>query len=111
MGAAVPGHLESEFPPRPIKRPLGTGDHAEALAALSEAMDIATRDPQGHMKLHVTDCHLGYARLALAEKKPEVARRQLANARDLIEETGYHRRDAELTELEGKVEGPADPCT
>ncbi|MCH7596977.1 MAG: hypothetical protein IID35_10505, partial [Planctomycetes bacterium] len=88
---------------------LFTGDHAEARAALNEAMDIATRDPQGHMKLFVTDCHLGYARLALAEKKPEVARDELTKARGLIKETGYHRRDAELTELENAAEGPRDP--
>ena len=87
---------------------LFTGDHAEARAALNEALDIATRDPQGHMKLHVTDCRLGYARLALAEKKPDVARRELAKARTLIKETGYHRRDAELTELEGRARGPAE---
>ncbi len=88
---------------------LFTGDHADARAALNEAMDIATRDPAGHMKLHVTDCHLGYARLAAAEKKPDVARGQLAKARELIEETGYHRRDAELTELESSVKGLRDP--
>ncbi len=88
-----------------------TGDHAEGRAALNEAMDIATRDPQGHMKLHVTDCHLGYARLALAEHKPDVAREQLALARALIEETGYPRRDAELAELEHDVEAQADPAT
>ncbi len=81
------------------------GDHPEARAALNEAMDIATRDPQGHMKLHATDCHLGRARLALAEKKPNDAKDELAKARALIEETGYHRRDAELAELEKSVEG------
>ena len=86
---------------------LFTGDHAEARAALNEALDIATRDPAGYMKLFVTDCHLGYARLALAEKKPNVAGDELTQARALIEETGYHRRDAELAELEGRVEGSA----
>ena len=85
-----------------------TGDHRDARAALNEAMDIATRDPQGHMKLHVTDCHLGYARLALAENKPEVAKKELAQARALIKDTGYHRRDAELTELEARLEDSAD---
>ena len=88
---------------------LFTGDHAEARAALNEAMDIAMRDPAGSMKLFVTDCHLGYARLALAEKKPDVARKELAKARALIEETGYHRRDAELTELESSVKGLRGP--
>lgn len=84
---------------------LFTGDLADARADLNEAMDIATRDPQGHMKLHVTDCQLSYARLALAEKQPDVAREHLAKARALIEETGYHRRDAELAELEGEIGG------
>ena len=55
------------------------------------------------MKVFITYCHLGYARLALAEEKPDVARAELAKARDLIEETGYHRRDEELIELEGQV--------
>lgn len=63
------------------------------------------------MKLHVTDCHLGYARLALAEKKPDDARENLDAAKALIEETGYHRRDAELAELEGRLDDPADPGT
>ena len=31
------------------------------------------------------------------------ARQRLAKARDLIEETGYHRRDAELAELERQL--------
>ena len=62
-----------------------------------------TRDPAGPMKLFVTDCHLGYARLALAEKQADVARAELAKARALIEETGYHRRDGELAELEEAV--------
>ena len=88
---------------------LFTGDYAEARAALNEAMDIATRDPAGPMKLFVTDCHLGYARLALADEKSDVARKELAKARALIKATGYHRRDAELTELENGVEGLRDP--
>jgi hypothetical protein len=82
-----------------------------ARAALNDALDIATRDPAGPMKLFVTDCHLGYARLALAEKKPDVARDELAQARALIKETGYHRRDAELAELEKRVEGTTGPGT
>jgi tetratricopeptide (TPR) repeat protein len=88
-----------------------TGDHADARTALDEALDIATRDPAGLMKLHVTDCRLGYARLALAEEKPEVARDELGKARALIEETGYHRRDEELAELEKRVEEPGDSGT
>jgi len=104
-GLREAGH--QEFVPRGLlaraELYLFTVDHAEARAALNEAMDIATRDPQGHMKLHVTDCHLGYARLALAEKTPDVARRELAKARALIEETGYHRRDEQLKELQERL--------
>lgn len=88
---------------------LSTGDLAGARAALNEAMDIATRDPAGPMKLFVTNCHLGHARLAVAEKKPGDAQDRLAKARALIDETGYHRRDAELAELEERVEGLSDP--
>ncbi len=101
------GAHQDELPPCLLVRSrlyLFTGDLAEARAALNEAMDIAARDPQGHMKLFVTDCHLGYARLALAEGKPDDTREHVDKAKALIEETGYHRRDAELAELKAKVE-------
>ena len=75
-------------------------NHINARADLDEAMDIATRDSQGLMRLHITECHLGYARLALAQNDRETAQRHLILARDLIEETGYHRRDKELEGLE-----------
>jgi tetratricopeptide (TPR) repeat protein len=83
-----------------------TGEYDEARAALGEAMSIATRDPKGPMRLFVTDCHLGYARVALAEGgagAKGTAATHLAKARSLIEETGYHRRDGELAELEALV--------
>ncbi|MCK4871832.1 MAG: hypothetical protein KAS72_03810 [Phycisphaerales bacterium] len=82
-----------------------TGEHAEARAALDEAMNIAKRDPKGRMRLHITDCHLAYARLALAEggSGADEARTHLAEARRLIEETGYHRRDGELDELDARA--------
>ena len=51
------------------------------------------------MKLHITDCHLGYARLALAQDDADTAREHVAQARALIEDTGYHRRDGELADL------------
>ena len=40
------------------------------------------------MKLHITDCHLGYARLALAQDDADTAREHVAQARALIEDTG-----------------------
>ncbi len=75
------------------------GDVGLARADLDEAMAIATRDPAGHMKLHETDVHLARARLALDEGQVEEARGCLVVAAELVEETGYHRRDAELGEL------------
>ncbi len=66
---------------------------------LDEAMAIATRDPAGHMRLHETDVHLAYARLDLDADDAEAARAHLTTAAELIRQTGYHRRDAELAEL------------
>ncbi|HUT93563.1 MAG TPA: TIR domain-containing protein [Thermoguttaceae bacterium] len=84
-----------------------TGERDAAGRDLAEAMAIATRDPAGHMKLHETDCHLGFARLALDERKPDVARQHLAAAEALIRETGYGRREPELAELKEAV-GPGE---
>jgi hypothetical protein len=64
---------------------------------LDEAMRIAER---GGMRLHQCDAHLGYARLALAEGKPDDAREPLESAKALVSACGYHRRDGEVEELE-----------
>jgi tetratricopeptide (TPR) repeat protein len=76
-----------------------TGDHPRARADLDEALSIATRSG---MRLHQTDAHLGYARLHLALPAPDPtqARAHLAEARALIETTGYHRRDLLLAQLD-----------
>ncbi len=79
---------------------LFTGDDDDARADLDEAMEIATRDPAGHMRLFVTDCHLGYARLTLKQGDRDEARTHLDAAKALIKETGYLRRQPELEELE-----------
>ena len=77
-----------------------TGDMDRAWADLDEALSIATR---GGMRLHEADCHLEYARLHLACGDKEKARESLAKAKGMIEEMGYHRRDGEVAELEGRV--------
>ncbi|MBK8561910.1 MAG: hypothetical protein IPN76_00760 [Saprospiraceae bacterium] len=64
---------------------------------LEEVLDIA--EPSG-MRLHLTDYHLETARLRLAQARPADARPHVAEAARLIEETGYHRRDKELAELQ-----------
>jgi tetratricopeptide (TPR) repeat protein len=76
-----------------------TGERDAARRDLDEAMDIATRDPAGQMKLFVTDVHLARARLDLDDGRPEDARENIDAAAALIQQTGYHRRDAELAEL------------
>jgi tetratricopeptide (TPR) repeat protein len=73
------------------------GEWDAARHDLEEALEIATR---GGMRLHQADCHLEYARLHLACGEEGAARASLAQARKLVQETGYHRRDAELAQLE-----------
>jgi tetratricopeptide (TPR) repeat protein len=75
-----------------------TGSLERARADLEEALSIATR---GGMRLHEADCHLEYARLHLACGEEEKARQSLAQAKEMIQDMGYHRRDGEVAELEG----------
>ncbi len=74
-----------------------TGNLIESRKDLQEVFDIAK--PNG-MRLHLTDYHLEMARLLLAEGKPVDAREYAGKAVKLIGETGYHRRDVELRELQ-----------
>ena len=57
------------------------------------------------MRLHEADAHLEYARLHLAEGDGEAARASLANARKIVDETGYRRRDGAVAELESRLAG------
>ncbi len=72
---------------------------------LREAEKIARR---GEMRLFQTDCHLEWARLHLARNEPAAARDRLAQARTLVNETGYHRRDPDLDDIEQQLQ-PAAP--
>ncbi len=72
-------------------------DYPRAEKDLRAAEKIAKR---GGMRLHLTDCHLEWARLHLARQERSDAQTRLAQARKLIAETGYHRRDQELADLE-----------
>jgi len=74
-----------------------TGDLGKAQKDVNEAFSIASR---GGMGLHLADCHLEYARLALARGEKEKAREHWQIAKESIEEMGYHRRDKEVEELE-----------
>ncbi|MEP7120824.1 MAG: hypothetical protein ABJE95_07945 [Byssovorax sp.] len=77
-----------------------TGNFPAARHDLDETLTLATRCG---FRLHEADAHLGHTRLALAEGHPAAAREHLAKARRIITETGYHRRDGELSELETKA--------
>jgi tetratricopeptide (TPR) repeat protein len=76
------------------------GEFDRAQADLDEAMRIATR---GSMGLHEADCHLEYARLYLAQGEKEQARASWAQAREMIERMGYHRRDKDVQEIEEQL--------
>jgi tetratricopeptide (TPR) repeat protein len=77
-----------------------THDFAAARHDLDETLALATRCG---FRLHEADAHLGFARLALAENTPAPAREHLAIARRIVHETGYHRRDGELTALDAEA--------
>ena len=68
---------------------------------LGEVMRVATRSG---MPLFECDAHLEYARLILAEGGSQAdARASLDKAEALVRETGYHRRDGEVTELKEQL--------
>jgi tetratricopeptide (TPR) repeat protein len=76
------------------------GDFRASRRDLDEAMRIARRS---EMRLFQCDAHLEYARLSLAEGNREKARAHVAEARRLVEETGYGRRRPEVEALEAEV--------
>ena len=106
-----------------------TGKFPKAFSKLQETYEIA--EPSG-MRLHLTDYHLEMARLILAveadptqypEATPDCEQRilpfadqeepgiltlqgHITEADRLINETGYHRRDAELAELKQQAGMP-----
>ena len=57
------------------------------------------RAKRGEMRLHLTDDHLEPGSLALALRDAAKARAHYDAARQLIDETGDHRRAGELQEI------------
>ncbi len=76
------------------------GDYEPARRDIDEAMAIAER---GGMRLFQADAHLENARLYLAMGDAPEARAHLATATEMIGRMGYHRRDGEVAELEGRL--------
>ncbi len=77
-----------------------TEDLSNAQRDLDETMKIATRSG---MRLFEADAHLEYARLHLAMGDKDQARASLAAGRKIVQETGYHRRDGAVKELENQL--------
>jgi hypothetical protein len=69
-------------------------------ADLAEGLEIAER---GSMRLHKCDAHLENARLCRDQGDLDAARRHVARARELVEETGYKRREREVGWLEKEL--------
>ena len=62
--------------------------------------EIAER---GEMKLWLADYHLESSRVCLDEGRKEEAKGHFKEAKRLINECGYHRRDKELGEIESRI--------
>ncbi len=73
-------------------------DFTGAAADLTEALEIAERGP---MRLFECDAHLEWARLCRDQGEVAAARRHVARARVLVQETEYGRREREVRWLEG----------
>ncbi|HEV7787310.1 MAG TPA: hypothetical protein VGQ28_18350, partial [Thermoanaerobaculia bacterium] len=72
-------------------------DFPGATEDLTEALEIAER---GSMRLHECDAHFEWARLCRDQGDADAARRHVARARELVNETGYGRREREVRWLE-----------
>jgi hypothetical protein len=55
------------------------------------------------MRLFLADYHIASARLAFARGEPTQARAHIENAKTLVRETGYHRRDRDLDQIDGEL--------
>jgi hypothetical protein len=73
------------------------GQFSQGWDDLNEAKEIAEA---GDMKLHLVDYHLEAARVSSAEGKKRDADFHFKTAGKMIEETGYHRRDEEVMNVE-----------
>ena len=75
-------------------------DFTGAAEDLAEALEIAER---GSMRLHACDAHLESARLCRDQGDLAAARQHVAQARKLVNETGYKRREREVAYLEREL--------
>jgi tetratricopeptide (TPR) repeat protein len=85
------GHLESL--PYGL---LGRGTEHD----LEEVHRIATRTG---MRLFLADYHIASARLALSAGESAQSRAHIEKAKTLVRETGYHRRDRDIDQIDGEL--------
>jgi len=78
------------------------GDRGQAERDLKEALELSARFV---LRLHETDARLLQGHLVLDEKPPNIdtAEAALARAQELVKQTGYQLRDADLLILEGRL--------
>ena len=78
------------------------GDRVGAVRDLREALDIAERIGA---RLFEADARLGFAQLEADGGDIAAARNHLEAARKLVADTGYHRRDRDLVDLDAQLAG------
>ncbi|HEX3529078.1 MAG TPA: toll/interleukin-1 receptor domain-containing protein [Thermoanaerobaculia bacterium] len=75
-------------------------DFAGATEDLNLSLEISER---GSMRLNECDAHLEWARLCRDQRVLPEARQHLARARELVDQTGYKRREREVVWLEREL--------
>jgi tetratricopeptide (TPR) repeat protein len=80
---------------------LAVRSYDQAKATLDDAYASAIR---GQMRLHEADAYLIYARLYLAGNQRALAQKSFTEARRRINAMGYHRRDAQLRQMEEELQ-------
>ena len=92
LNAAVDYVHEAGYPDYTAKSLLARGSESD----LQAAARIASRSG---MRLVLADVHLAFARQSFSRAVHQESVRHYNNARALISETGYHRRDSELEQI------------
>jgi len=77
-----------------------------SVSSLREHGFLLPAAERGGMRLHLCDTHLEWARLDLQQGNTEAARKHVAAARKIVNETGYKRREREVAWLEALTPGP-----
>ncbi|MCQ1547601.1 MAG: hypothetical protein NOF05_01975 [Candidatus Accumulibacter phosphatis] len=80
-----------------------SGRLAEAEADILEARKIAEKRRMTPMRLHIADCLIEHARVALAKGDLAAAADRCRDARLLVDAMRYHSRDSVLAAVEAQL--------